>query len=205
MSVFTINGSAVVAMKGKDCVAIASDLRFGSNLHTIMTDFPKTFEMGPGLYVGLAGLATDIQTVHQKLTFRKKMFELREGRQMRPKTFSEMLSSLLYERRFGPFFVNPIVAGYDYVENKPFISGMDLIGASTIPEDFVASGTSEDTLVGMCEALWFEDMSPDELFEAISQALMNSFDRDSLAGWGAEVHIIEKHQVTTRRLKTRMD
>ncbi|QQP41573.1 Proteasome subunit beta type [Caligus rogercresseyi] len=41
-----------------------------------------------------------------------------------------MLSSLLYERRFGPFFVNPIVAGYDYVENKPFISGMDLIGAS---------------------------------------------------------------------------
>ncbi|XP_040580433.1 proteasome subunit beta type-3 [Lepeophtheirus salmonis] len=205
MSVFTINGSAVLAMKGNDCVSIASDLRFGINRHTVMTDFPKTFEMGPGLFVGLAGLATDIQTVQQKLNFRMKMFELREGRKMRPNTFSTMLSHLLYERRFGPFFVNPIVAGYDYVENKPFISSMDLIGAITIPEDFVAAGTSEDSLMGMCEALWFENMNPEELFEATSQAIMNSFDRDSLAGWGAEVHIIEKHQVTTRRIKTRMD
>jgi 20S proteasome subunit beta 3 len=57
----------------------------------------------------------------------------------------------------------------------------------------------------MCEALWFEDMSPDQLFEATSQALTNAVDRDALAGWGAVVHIIEPHQITTRTLKTRMD
>ena len=27
-------------------------------------DFPKIFEMGPHLYLGLAGLATDVQTVY---------------------------------------------------------------------------------------------------------------------------------------------
>ena len=51
------------------------------------------------------------------------------------------------------------------------------------------------SLLGMCEALWFEDMGPDELFESISQALVNAVDRDASAGWGGIVHIIEPHQV----------
>ena len=57
------NGAAIVAMKGKDCVAIAADRRFGVQAQTINMDFQKVFEMGPRLYMGLAGLATDVQTV----------------------------------------------------------------------------------------------------------------------------------------------
>lgn len=60
----------MVAMKGKECVAIATDKRFGVQAQTVSLDFPKVFEMGPHLYVGLPGLATDIQTVKEKLKFR---------------------------------------------------------------------------------------------------------------------------------------
>ena len=67
MSILSYNGGAVVAMKGKNCVALASDLRYGVELRTITTDFPKVFEITPHLWVGLPGLATDIQTVLQKL------------------------------------------------------------------------------------------------------------------------------------------
>ena len=157
------------------------------------------------LWVGLPGLATDIQTVLQKLKFRANMYELREGRKMRPKTFAAMVSNLLYERRFGPFFVEPIIAGIDPATREPFICSMDLIGCKTLPEDFVVGGTSDDQLYGMCEALWSKDMDPDQVFEATSQALTNAFDRDSGAGWGAVVHVIEADQITTRKLKTRMD
>lgn len=31
---------------------------------------------------------------------------------------------------------------------------------------------------------------PDDLFEKISQALVNAFDRDAISGWGAEVIIM---------------
>jgi len=51
-------------MKGKDSVAIAADRRFGVQAQTISTDFQKIFEMGPRLYIGFAGLATDVQTVY---------------------------------------------------------------------------------------------------------------------------------------------
>ena len=52
-----------MAMKGKNCVAIAADRRFGIQAQTVSMDFDKVFEMGPNLYIGLPGLATDVQTV----------------------------------------------------------------------------------------------------------------------------------------------
>merc|ERR1711994_628637 len=163
------------------------------------------FEMNPYLWVGLPGLATDTQTVRQKIEFRMNMYELKESRKIKPKTFANMVSNMLYERRFGPFFVEPIVAGLDPATGKPYICNMDLIGCITEPVDFVAGGTSEEQLMGMSETLWEPDMDPEQLFEKISQALMNAFDRDAASGWGAVVHIIEKDKVTTRTLKTRMD
>merc|ERR1712062_408758 len=97
----------------------------------------------------------------------------------------------------------PIVAGLDPVTFKPYICNMDLIGCITEPVDFVAGGTCEEQLMGMCETLWEPKMKPDQLFECISQAVMNAMDRDAISGWGAVVHIIEKDKVTTRTLKTR--
>ena len=57
----------------------------------------------------------------------------------------------------------------------------------------------------MCEALWQQDMTPDELFECIAQALTNAVDRDASSGWGAVVHIIEADKITIKKIKTRMD
>lgn len=199
------NGGVVIAMKGKDCVAIAADRRLGARGHTISLDFQRIFEMGPTLYCGIPGLATDTQTVAQRLKFRINLYELREGRRIKPQTFGWVVSNLLYERRFGPYFVEPVIAGLDPVTSEPYIAVMDLIGCLDEPDDFVVSGTCEEQAYGMCEALWEPNLGPDELFETISQALMNAFDRDASSGWGGVVHVIEKDKVTTKYLKTRMD
>lgn len=57
------NGAAIVAMIGKDCVAIASDKRLGVQAQTVSFNFQKIFQMNDKLFVGLPGLATDVQTV----------------------------------------------------------------------------------------------------------------------------------------------
>ena len=59
--------------------------------------------------------------------------------------------------RFGPYFCEPIVAGLTD-ENKPFLSGMDLIGAPVFTDDYVVSGTCTPNLHGMCESLYRKDM-----------------------------------------------
>ncbi|GJQ85393.1 hypothetical protein Trydic_g10167 [Trypoxylus dichotomus] len=205
MSILSYNGSAMVAMKGKNCVAIATDKRFGIQAQTVSMDFPKVFQMGPHLFIGLPGLATDTQTVMEKLRFRKNLYELKENRTIAPKVFSSLVSNMLYEKRFGPFFVEPVIAGLDSKTGEPYVCNMDLIGCPNEPEDFVVGGTASAQLYGMCEALWEPDLGPEDLFETISQALINAFDRDAISGWGATVYIIEKDKITTKELKTRMD
>jgi 20S proteasome subunit beta 3 len=212
MSIMEYNGSGIVAMTGRGCVAIAADTRFGIQLQTIARDFQRVHQIHPTLYIGLPGLITDVQTVLNKLRFRANIYALREERAIRPQTFANMCSAMLYERRFGPYFVEPIIAGLDrkvgpdgkdvYV---PYVTAMDLIGAGVETPDFVVGGTSSDKLYGVCEAMYRPDMEPEDLFETISQCLMAAVDRDCLAGWGATVHIITPDQVISRNLKTRQD
>jgi len=146
--------------------------------------------MSDRLFVGLSGLATDIQTLEQLLRFRLNLYKLREERDIKPETFSALLSHILYEKRFGPYFVEPLVAGLKAEDNTPFISGMDLIGAPVFAKDFVVAGTCAANLYGLCESLWKPDLEPEELFEVLSQSLLASVDRDALSGWGAVVHIM---------------
>lgn len=124
---------------------------------TVSCDFKKIYKMHDKLYCGLAGLATDVQSLASTLDFRLKLYKLEEERDMKPSTFSGLLCTLLYERRFAPWFIEPVVAGLDK-DDKPFISAMDLVGAPVFTDDFVVSGTSTENMYGMCESLYRKDM-----------------------------------------------
>ncbi|KAK9361859.1 nucleophile aminohydrolase [Lipomyces starkeyi] len=200
----SINGGSVVAMAGKDCVAIGCDMRLGMQALTISNDFPKIFQFN-NAFLGLTGLATDVITLSEVFRYKVNLYNLREERKIEPETFANLVSSTLYEKRFGPYFVGPIVAGINSKSGKPYICGFDSIGCINFAKDFVVGGTSSAQLFGMCESLWEPDLEPDDLFETLSQALLNAQDRDALSGWGAVVYVITKDKVVKRLLKTRQD
>lgn len=199
------SGGSCVAMVGKDCVAIASDLRLGQQALTIANNFPKIFPTTEKTLLGLTGLATDVITLSELFRYKTNMYKLKEERVIEPKTFAHLISSTLYERRFGPFFTYPVVAGLHSLTNQPFICGFDSIGCIDFAKDFIVSGTSTDQLYGMCESLWEPDLEPEDLFETISQALLSAQDRDCLSGYGAIVYIVTKDQISKRMLKARQD
>lgn len=200
----SINGGIVVAMTGKDCVAIASDLRLGSQSLGVSNKFEKIFHYGH-VFMGITGLATDVTTLSETFRYKTNLYKLKENRPIEPETFTQLVSSTLYERRFGPYFVGPVVAGINSKTEKPFIAGFDLIGCIDEAKDFIVSGTASDQLFGMCESLYEPNLEAEDLFETVSQALLNAADRDALSGWGAVVYIIKKDKVVKRYLKTRQD
>lgn len=144
-------------MVGKDCVAIACDLRLGLQALTVSNNFPKIFQYGD-VFLGLTGLATDVSTVSDLFRYKVNMYRLREERNIAPTTFANLVSSSLYEKRFGPYFVSPVVAGLEPKTGKPFICGFDSIGCIDFAKDFIVSGTASDQLFGMCEGLWEPDL-----------------------------------------------
>ncbi len=65
---------------------------------------------------------------------------------MKPATFAHMVSSMQYEKRFGPYFAGPVIAGLDDA-GAPFLCGMDSIGAMETAHDFMVQ-------VRTCLRLW---------------------------------------------------
>lgn len=86
------------------------------------------------------------------------MYKLTEEREIGAKTFCHLVASTLYEKRFGPYYAEPVIAGLDPSTGEPFICSTDLIGCTTFPNDFVVTGTADDMLYGMCESLWEEGL-----------------------------------------------
>jgi 20S proteasome subunit beta 3 len=68
------NGSGMIAMTGKNCVAICSDTRLGIQQVTVATDFQRIFKMHDKLFMGLPGLATDVLTLYVSLFFCSFLF-----------------------------------------------------------------------------------------------------------------------------------
>jgi 20S proteasome subunit beta 3 len=123
------------------------------------------------------------------------MYRMKEEREITPETFTHLLSSTLYEKRFGPYFLEPVIAGIApptaaNPNPQPYVSTLDSIGCITTPKDFAVAGTATDKLYGAAEGLWEPDLEPEDLFETISQTLLNAVDRDALSGWGAIVHVM---------------
>ncbi len=55
---------------------------------------------------------------------------------------------------------------------------------------FIVAGTATEQLYGMLEALYEPDLSPEQLFETMSQAFLNAVDRDAISGWGVVSYVM---------------
>ena len=93
----------------------------------------------------------------QKFTFKHNLYKLREERDIKPSSFGQLVSATLYERRFGPYFCQPVIAGLE-ADGTPYLCGMDSIGAIETAKDFMVAGTATESLLGVCESLWKPDM-----------------------------------------------
>ncbi|CAD25065.1 26S PROTEASOME BETA SUBUNIT, theta chain [Encephalitozoon cuniculi GB-M1] len=200
----TFYGGSILAMASSKGVAIMCDKRLGMSSITVSKDFTRIHRIGPRLYVGLPAFVPDTQVLLRKIRKNYNLFRLEHQREMEPEELSSMISFLLYSKRETPYITAPIVAGLTS-DGKPYISGMDCIGSIASPGDFVAVGTADKNLMGICEALYRPDMDEENLFVTCVQAFLNAIDRDALSGWGADCYVIGKNKVTKRSIKGRCD
>ncbi len=208
-----MNGGSMMAMAGNNCVAIAVDKRFGSGPQMINV-IPRTV-LAPHsqVMIGLVGLEGDVQSLAKEVSIQisTKMERylgfgdsLTRDRRISPKSASLLMSHLLYRRRNGPYYVEPIIAGLEKVSNKnggaakegsaieykPFLCAQDLIGAQSKSTQFVCSGAASKSLYGTAEAMWRPDLTPDELVQVLGRAFLSAMERDCLSGYGAVLYLM---------------
>jgi 20S proteasome subunit beta 3 len=200
----TYYGGSVLAMRGKDAIAIASDLRLGHGAMTVGKNFSKLYTLTPKIVLGLAEFVPDCQAVFKELRKHVNMFRLNQGRDIEPEEVCSLLSTILYSKRFSPYFIDPIIIGFDR-NNQPHMYSMDCIGCVDTPSSYTAAGTADVNLTGIAEVLYEENMEVEDLFVTTMQAFLNSVNRDALSGWGAEVIILTPTERVVRKVHGRQD
>ncbi|KCZ75439.1 hypothetical protein H311_01588 [Anncaliia algerae PRA109] len=196
-------GGSSLALKGKNCTLLISDKRLGKGSITTSTAFNRIHQITPYTYVCLPSFIPDSQKLVSLLIKNKNLFKYTENRYMSPQEISALLSYMLYDKRFMNYITDPIVAGV--LGDTPYICGMDSLGCMNDQDNFVAAGTAYTNLIGGCEAVFTENLEPEQLFEVGTKLFLSAIERDALSGWGVETVLITPGKVVKRRIKGRMD
>ncbi|EHY64552.1 hypothetical protein NERG_02362 [Nematocida ausubeli] len=204
MSIQEYYGGSSLAMVGKDAIVITADKRFGNNASTLHSNFTRLYKITDRIILSLTGFVPDCQVLYKTLRKHVTMFKLSQQREIEPKEFSSLLSYILYSKRFSPFLISPLIAGFDR-ENNPHVYTMDLIGCVSGHDDFATTGTASKSLSGIADVLFTEDMEPEDLFTTTMQAFLNAIDRNALSGWGSDAVILTPSKRIHREVKTRQD
>lgn len=92
-----------------------SDLRLGAQYQTVDCNFKKIYKMNDQVFIGFNGLQSDAQTFAQLLQYEVNAYKLRENRDISPEVFASLVRTKQYQHRFGPYFVEPVIAGLNKV------------------------------------------------------------------------------------------
>ncbi|MCJ1389746.1 Proteasome subunit beta type-6 [Xylographa bjoerkii] len=130
------NGGSTLGITGNDFAILAGDTRSTSG-YSINTRYaPKLFkiggddETGEGAHIVLSvvGFAADGTALKERLDAIVKMYRYQHGKKMTVKACAQRLATILYQKRFFPYYTNAILGGLDE-DGKGALYSYDPVGS----------------------------------------------------------------------------
>lgn len=133
---YTDNGGSTLGITGNDFAIIAGDTRSTSGYSINSRYSPKVYriggddETGEGAHIVLSvvGFAADGTALKERLNAIVKMYKYQHGKKMSVKACAARLATILYGKRFFPYYVTAILGGLDE-EGKGALYSYDPVGS----------------------------------------------------------------------------
>jgi len=211
---YTMNGGSVVAISGKDYAVLASDTRLSEGFAIHSRDFPHIYELTPNTILGAVGFQGDVATLVKHIKVRLTTFEQEHNKPLKTGSIAQMLSTMLYHRRFFPFYVYNVLVGLD-AEGAGCVYSYDPVG-SYEREAYRAGGTSSAILQPILDSLaggknrGRDTAQPLDLPLADAQklahdAFISAAERDIHVGDAVRVYTITRDGVNFQQFSLRRD
>ncbi|CDJ44064.1 proteasome subunit beta type 1, putative [Eimeria tenella] len=133
------NGGTVVCVAGEDFVIGVGDTRLSVGYSIHSRHHSKITQLTSRCCIASSGMQADINTLHKLLKARVAVYRHLHRAEPSGPALSQLLSSLLYSRRFFPFYTFNLLFALDE-EGKGAVFGYDAIG-SFERSSFNAAGT----------------------------------------------------------------
>nr|QBH72808.1 proteasome subunit beta type [Eurycantha calcarata] len=211
-SPYAENGGSVVAIAGDDYAIVASDTRLSAGFSVYTREQSKLFQLSDTTVLGAAGCWCDTLTLTRILKARMQMYLHEHQKCMSTAAVAQMLSTMLYYKRFFPYYVANILAGLDD-EGKGCIFSYDSIGHCERSQ-FRAAGTAGallqpllDNQIGLknMENVKKEPISMEKALAVLKDVFISAAERDIYTGDSILIKIITKDGVREEKFPLRRD
>ncbi len=178
-------GTTTVGLVCDKGVILASEKRATMGHFIASKDAMKIYQIDDLIAMTTAGSVGDAQRLAKWMQVEAKLYKMRREEPMTVKGIVSLLSNILNNSRYYPFFVQLLVGGVD--KNGPGIYSLDAIGGIIEEKKAVATGSGSPIAYGVLEDRYTEKMLIDEGVELAVRAISNAMKRDSASGDGLRV------------------
>jgi len=181
-------GTTTVGLSCSDGVVLASDRRATMGYFIASKDVQKIFQIDDKLAMTVAGSVADAQFLVRLLQAECRLYRLRHGRPMTTKNAAMLLSNMMFQLKYFPYWVQLILAGYD---ERAEIYSIDMLGGVT-DEKFTSTGSGSPVAYGHIEESFKKDGSIKDNAPVAAKAVAMAMRRDAATGEYVDVVTITK-------------
>lgn len=181
-------GTTTVGIVCSDGIILASDRRATMGYFIASKDVQKVFQIDDHLAMTVAGSVADAQAIVRLMQAECKLYRLKNGRPMTVKNASSLLSNLMFQYKWFPFFVQLLIGG---TEGKNEIYSLDPLGGVT-EEKCTSTGSGSPVAFGSLQNNYVENGSVKDNLKAAAKAIAAAMSRDAATGEYVDVVTVTK-------------
>ncbi|KAH9507577.1 Proteasome subunit beta type-1-B [Bulinus truncatus] len=211
-SPYDFNGGTILAVAGNDYALIATDTRLSQGFAIHSRECPKTFQLTERTILGCCGFHGDVLTLTKTMGARLQIFEKDHNKPMPTPSIAAMLSTVLYYRRFFPYYTHNLVAGLDD-DGKGCIYSFDPVG-SYEREVYRAKGSASamlqpllDNQIGGKNQQGYnvQALSAQQCIALVKDVFTSAAERDIYTGDNILITVVTKDGIKDEKFPLRKD
>ena len=195
-------GTTTVGVNCKGAVVLGAERKATMGYLVADKNAQKIIQLDDHIAMTIAGMQGDAQALARYLKAEFKLFKMQEDRKISLESAANLISNMLYSRRFYPYFVQLIIGGYDS-EPKLFI--FDPTGAVTDEKEYFSTGSGSPFALGVLENIFKKDMAVDDAKKMVANAIYSATKRDIASGGsGIDLVVLDSrgyHKVSDEEVK----
>jgi len=197
-------GTTILGLVCKDGVVVATERRATMGTLIAHKATQKLYKIDDHLALCTAGLVGDLQILARYLSAESNLYRLKRDTLIPVQSAATLMSNILNQRKFYPYYVQLILAGWD--ASGGHVYSLDAAGGA-IPDKYTSGGSGSPYVFGVLEDSFRDDMTANEGVDLAIRAVTAAMGRDSASGNGIDVAIInekEFKQIPDEEIKKRL-
>ncbi|RKO89514.1 nucleophile aminohydrolase [Blyttiomyces helicus] len=211
-SPYTENGGTTLAVAGEDFCVIAGDTRQSEGYHINSRYAPKVYQLSNGAVLATGGMYADGLTLVKRLEQRLEWYFHQHEKTMGIGALAQMLSIMLYNKRFFPYYVWNTLGGLDE-EGKGCVFSYDPVG-NYEKHHWNCSGSAGHLIQPFLDNQVGHKHQPkaqagllsfDHVVRLVKDAFTGATERDIYTGDYLEIFIVRAGGITKEKIDLKKD